>query len=460
MSNDLLLINPWIYDFVAYDLWSKPLGLLYIASFLRNAGFKISFIDCLDRYHPGLNYLKEGKFGCGKYFYEEVEKPEVIKNIPRIYKRYGLPIEVFKKELKRIPKPRAILITSLMTYWYIGVQKVVKIIREEYDKNIPIILGGIYATLCYEHAKENSGADYVIKRADIRYLLELLFQITNKKRKVEEDYNLANFPYPAYDFYANKLRYVCMLTSFGCPYNCTYCAQSILQDNFYQRKVYEVIEEICFYYNEFRIPNIVFYDDALLVNNKKHINKILEGVIKKNIKCNFHTPNGIHVRFIDEELAELLFASGFKTLRLSLETTDENLQVKTGGKVFNKDFERAMKNLLKAGYKCYEIESYVLTGHPWQSYKDIERSILFASNWGSIVRLVEYSPIPGTKDWENIKRYYSFSENCDPLLHNNSVLFFQNRKEYQELKALVSEINLKARKEDKFYEKCIHEKCI
>ena len=32
----ILLINPWIYDFAAYDLWSKPLGLLYIAALLKS----------------------------------------------------------------------------------------------------------------------------------------------------------------------------------------------------------------------------------------------------------------------------------------------------------------------------------------------------------------------------------------------------------------------------------------
>jgi hypothetical protein len=32
----LILINPWIYDFAAYDLWSKPLGLLYLAGYLRD----------------------------------------------------------------------------------------------------------------------------------------------------------------------------------------------------------------------------------------------------------------------------------------------------------------------------------------------------------------------------------------------------------------------------------------
>jgi len=38
MSHSLVLINPWIYDFAAYDLWSKPLGLLYIGAYLRECG--------------------------------------------------------------------------------------------------------------------------------------------------------------------------------------------------------------------------------------------------------------------------------------------------------------------------------------------------------------------------------------------------------------------------------------
>jgi hypothetical protein len=28
-------VNPWIYDFAAYDMWARPLGLLYIGSLLR-----------------------------------------------------------------------------------------------------------------------------------------------------------------------------------------------------------------------------------------------------------------------------------------------------------------------------------------------------------------------------------------------------------------------------------------
>lgn len=50
----ILCINPWIYDFAAYDYWSKPLGLPYIASFLRERGVAVDFLDCLDKWHPQL----------------------------------------------------------------------------------------------------------------------------------------------------------------------------------------------------------------------------------------------------------------------------------------------------------------------------------------------------------------------------------------------------------------------
>jgi hypothetical protein len=31
----ILLVNPPVYDFAAYDLWAKPLGLLYLSSLLK-----------------------------------------------------------------------------------------------------------------------------------------------------------------------------------------------------------------------------------------------------------------------------------------------------------------------------------------------------------------------------------------------------------------------------------------
>ena len=65
----MLLINPWIYDFAAFDFWAKPLGLLYIAESLRRKGVEVTLIDCLD--------ISRGKkYGTGHFVKQEIPKPE------------------------------------------------------------------------------------------------------------------------------------------------------------------------------------------------------------------------------------------------------------------------------------------------------------------------------------------------------------------------------------------------
>lgn len=57
----VLLVNPYIHDFAAFDLWSKPLWILKIAGYLKKLNCEISLIDCLDRFHPSLNEFLKGK---------------------------------------------------------------------------------------------------------------------------------------------------------------------------------------------------------------------------------------------------------------------------------------------------------------------------------------------------------------------------------------------------------------
>jgi hypothetical protein len=55
VPKNILLVNPWIYDFTAYDFWVRPLGLLVMGAVLRQGmGCRLRLLDCLDRHHPGL----------------------------------------------------------------------------------------------------------------------------------------------------------------------------------------------------------------------------------------------------------------------------------------------------------------------------------------------------------------------------------------------------------------------
>ena len=72
----ILLVNPWIHDFAAYDFWAKPMGLLTVASLLRHHGVRVSYIDCLDRFHPKVPKTNPGaRFGRGPYLKIRIPRP-------------------------------------------------------------------------------------------------------------------------------------------------------------------------------------------------------------------------------------------------------------------------------------------------------------------------------------------------------------------------------------------------
>lgn len=445
----ILLINPWIYDVAAYDFWIKPVGLLTIGSILREAGYHISLIDCLDRYHPALLELngkfksKSKKYGTGKFYREPVDKPPALKNIPRQYSRYGLPLSIFNKEIKKLTSIDAILISSGMTYWYQGPFKAIGVLRRLLPE-VPIILGGIYATLCHDHAVKFSEADYVVKGPGERKALQLVNQILGIPTELSSfPKTIDELPYPAYDLYQH-LASLPILTSRGCPYRCSFCASHLLTEKFVQRDPLKVVDEIEFYAEKYQVKNFAFWDDALLVNQKKHLSIILKEIVKRNIKVYFHTPNGLQPKELDERLAYLMQRCQFKTIRLSYESSSPPRQ-QMMGKVTDDDLIKAIENLERAGYPRNQIDVYVMMGLPNQSVDEIIKTMLFVTQLGAKIRLASYSPIPGTEDWEIVKAHYNFSDDTDPILTNNSIFPLRtsemNTDTFEKLKQLARVFN-------------------
>jgi len=317
----ILAINPAIYDFSAYDFWLKPLGLLYVAALLKkHTAFRLHFIDCLDRYHPLLpKRLRTKPDGRGSFFKEEVAKPSVFKSIPRKYSRYGIPLSLFQQELEKVPVPELVLLSCTMTYWYPGVQLAVEQIRKRFGQ-VPVILGGIYATLAPGHARRFSGADIIVEGPAEREVLPLLREILGDNACPSYRFErLDEMPQPAFELLRNR-ETLPLLTSRGCHYQCTFCAAPLLSPNFEQRSPSSVIKEIESHYLFYRTRNIAFYDDSLLLNKKQHIIPILKGLIRKALPLAFHAPNGLHVREIDSQLASLFKKANINSLFLSQES--------------------------------------------------------------------------------------------------------------------------------------------
>lgn len=408
-KGQVLLVNPWIYDFAAFNLWIEPWGLLVIAAALRDTGYGVTVIDCLAPYSGGPPPRPNGS---GKFSKTVVPKPDPVAFVPRCFGRYGLPVEQFDAALASIPQPDVILVASGMTYWYPGVVEAIRRLRVRFG-GVPVALGGIYATLSYEHAQQTSGADRVIRGQGMVEALQLTAEWTGYHSEPERYATPDAWPLAARELVPRA--FAGIITSWGCPYRCTYCASHRLQPTFVRRDPGVVVEEISLCARS-GIQDLAFYDDALLLDPERHIVPILEGIVRLGLQVRLHAPNGLHAQAITPDLACLMRRAGFSTVRLSLETTDADRQQRSGGKVTTDDFARATTQLRAAGFGPGQLGAYILAGLPEQPLEEVEAAVRFVQGLGIQAKLALFSPIPGTPDGDR-----ALGPDADPLLHNNTV---------------------------------------
>lgn len=425
MKPRILLVNPPIYDFSAYDFWLKPYGMLRAAGFLRGqADFALfDFLDRLDARVPPGNYRADA-WGRGEFCSEPAAKPPIFANIARRFYRFGLPREEFKNFLGNNDPYDFALIQTGMTYWYLGVNEVIEDIRAR-DPNTKIVLGGVYATIASAHAR-SLGADFVVEGTDLSPLWRFLAMAPDERAL------------PLWDLYPRLQTGVLKLAD-GCPFRCTYCSVPQVYPKFHPRPLDRSMAELEFL-QRCGVKHAAFYDDALLYRPKEILKPFLEEILRREIEINFHTPNALNARFIDRELADLMVRAGFKNFYLGFESAAFAWQKKTGGKVYSDELARAVENLLGAGADPPGLHAYLIVGHPNSADQSVEDSILLAHRLGIRVMLSEFSPIPGTPDGEQCRRWVDLAE---PLWHNK-VAFTTRRlgaAEINRLKGLVNELN-------------------
>jgi radical SAM superfamily enzyme YgiQ (UPF0313 family) len=285
-----------------------------------------------------------------------------------------------------------------------------------------VLLGGVYATLCPDHARRWSGADEIFTGPAEPALMDRVRSHTGwttAPRFAPDD--LDTYPFPAFDL-QRRIAYVPLLTSRGCPFACAYCASHLLEHRSLHRSPASVVEEIAHWHRSWGVSDFVLYDDAFLEHPEGHALPVLEAIVQSGMPVRFHTPNALHIRGLTPETARLLFAAGFTTLRFGLETADFQTRGDLDHKVTAPEFERAARALKAAGFADGQIGAYLLVGLPGQETAAITRSIDAVKRAGISPVLTYYSPIPGTRLWGEAVAASRYDLAADPLYTNNAVL--------------------------------------
>jgi len=403
MNAKILLVNPPIHDFAAYDFWLKPYGLLSIAGYLRGKA-RFTLFDYLDRRHRFMQdraKLQSNIWGLGRFYCEQITRPMPLKSIPRHFRRFGLPRVIFQEFLNRHGPWDFIFVQTVMTYWYPGVAEVIEDVRRSVP-DAKIVLGGNYVTLCETHAK-TLRADLLVPGSD----MEPLWQYVGIKPDVIQ---------PAlWEAYEQPQTGVLKLSD-GCPFNCTYCSVPKVYGRFKARPAQRALAEIELL-AALGVTNVAFYDDALLFRAEEVLIPFLQEILKRNIRLNLHSPNALNARLMTKELAELMVAAGFKTFYLGFESACEKWQHRTGDKVFPAELAEAVNCLTTAGAKPAAITAYQILGHPDSDTQHLEESMRFVHSLGIRGMLADFSPIPGTKDGEHCRKWVDMDE---PLMHSKT----------------------------------------
>ena len=281
---------------------------------------------------------------------------------------------------KTLGYPDLIYVTSMFTYWYKNVWAAIKHYKQLYPK-AQVMLGGIYATLCPEHAK-GSGADVVFAG-----------QHPAAKNYAPDPTLVPDNPDYAY-----------MMSSFGCNRACTYCATHILYGHgIRQTEPEQFIEEVEFLHSK-GIYKMWLGDDNILYNFGDHLGKICELLIKRNYRMEIHITGGMSALDFTQDAAHLMRRAGIKEISFALESTDSEVlrQMGRATNVHTDDLVRALQYADKAGYRRIDTNVYFIIGLPYQKKQDMLDTLLFLIGqevWAHPQRL---TPIPGTVDFKRM----------------------------------------------------------
>ncbi len=411
----VLVVYPWVTDFKLYDEWMHPLGLYYLISLLRHNGCTVSFFNCLT--YTG--HEKEKPLSTGMFPSRAHTKPLAYRGVPRTYKRYGCSAQQFAAFLDTLGTQAdidLICIGSGMTYWIDGLLETTSFLHRMFP-DTPRVIGGTSAQLIPGHLRSRLPGTFIFPHhlfddAALRQCAVPVLNTLSTKGWVPELISGLQLQH--------KLYHGPVLTSLGCPHSCTYCASSFISPEFTQRSHRMVMKELDYMSTVRGITHTALYDDAFLYRPHSHARGLLTNIRNQRIPLTYHCPNGLHLRWLDREILDLMCACRFHTLRFGYESSRYRYQTHTSHKTDESTLARVARLLHEYGYQGNRSGIYVMAGLPGQTPRMVADEIEAISCCAIHVKPVFLSPVPHTP----LYRHYATAIpdiTTDPRRHNDTV---------------------------------------
>jgi radical SAM superfamily enzyme YgiQ (UPF0313 family) len=390
---EILLVNP---PFILSEdsPYSKtgavlpPLGLLYIASYLRHR-------------HPEFNIH--------------------ILDAPA----FRLTLKDFEEKIRDY-SPDVIGITVYTTTFSI-VLETVKAIKKTFPESL-VVCGGPHSSIMPDECLASPYIDVAVIGEGEEVFEELLECLRNKDninkvsnivyksngRIVKTGYapkriNLDFIPIPARDLIDmniyrpakgtyKRLPATNMITSRGCPYNCNFCSKLIFGSKYRVQSPEKTVDEIESLIRDYGILEVIFSDDVFTVN-KRRMEAFCDLLIQKQL--DFTWSCSTRVNLVNPELLKNMKRSGCISIGFGIEAGDPAI-LKKIDKGFSLDkAKEAIKWTKDAGI---ETRAFYILGFPGETRDTLRKTIDTSIELDTDFVIYNIAiPMPGTAMFDEAK---------------------------------------------------------
>ena len=372
--------------------YTLPLGLGYISSVIRKAGYDV---DCLNLNH---------KIGTIDYILKtELEK-----------KRYD------------------IVTTGNVWFGYLAIKEIIEATRN-YSPQSKIIIGGSIITSDPETSMKTLKPDYGIigeGEVTILELLDCIDKKTNpqmingicyfvdekliktKSREVIED--LDSLPYPDFDgfeyekyldemypnmvYFNNHFDYprpYYILTARGCPLNCTFCYHT-LGRRYRKRDIDKVMEELGWAIKKYKI-NIICINDDLLSIDKKRLSEFCDKIrgLISTFPWEIKWTCQLAVSSVDDEILKKMKESGCNIISYGFESYNQEVLRSMKKPITPEQIDNAIKITIK---NRIAIQGNFIFGDVAETIDTAEETLdYWKENCKGQINLSFIQPYPGSE---------------------------------------------------------------
>ena len=210
-----------------------------------------------------------------------------------------------------------------------------------------------------------------------------------------------------------------MLTSRGCPYNCTFCASTRFWPNIRYFSPEYMIEEVKHLRDTYGVRYITFHDD-LFIANVKRLEGFHELVLREGLpKQGFRFSCASSATRITDDMARMLKEMNFVSVSMGLESGNQEVLTRLKGRAFRVDInEQAVHTLHRHG--IHPHASFII-GEPQETLEQMEETYRFIRrNPLSLVNIYVLTPLPGTPVWHDARARGLVADDMDWDLLNIS----------------------------------------